>query len=168
MKRAHAVLGAALLLALSAPLYAEEDAGDTPHYAELKSRSATPGEAQIDRAATLDALLTKSGERDWSVDRAARIEGYVIQVETEPDGDVHVVLASAAHEPDTRKWVIVEVPKAMRGKHKAMAATSLRKRVGQQVRVTGWLYWEPDTESEDPRGTRWELHPVTAIEFTGK
>ena len=39
----------------------------------------------------------------------------------------------------------------------------LRKLQGSRVRVTGWLYYEPDDEQEDPRGTRWEIHPVTAV-----
>jgi hypothetical protein len=29
--------------------------------------------------------------------------------------------------------------------------------------VTGWLYYEPDEDQPDPRGMRWEVHPVTEI-----
>ena len=39
----------------------------------------------------------------------------------------------------------------------------LEKLRGKKVRATGWLYWEPDEDHPDPRGTRWELHPVTSI-----
>jgi hypothetical protein len=39
----------------------------------------------------------------------------------------------------------------------------LRELVGTKIQVTGWLYFEPDEEQPDPRGTRWEIHPVTAI-----
>ena len=40
---------------------------------------------------------------------------------------------------------------------------ALRKLVGTKVRVTGWLYFGPDPNQPDPRGTRWEIHPVTAV-----
>ena len=163
-----AVLAAALVLGPGAAVRAGEDAGETPRYAALKARSADPADKDIDPSVTLGSLLSQSREQDWSSARAARVEGYVIQVESETDGDVHVVLAATAHEPDTRKWVIAEVTRAVRANHKSMSAANLRKLVGKSVSVTGWLYWEPDDESDDPRGTRWELHPITAIAATGK
>ncbi|HVT34038.1 MAG TPA: hypothetical protein VHE37_00530 [Nevskiaceae bacterium] len=159
--------GFLLLLLCGATAHAGEDEGDAPKYQALKARSAAPKDADINPAVTLGALLSQSGEKDWSTDRAARIEGYVIQVELEPDGDVHLVLAGAAHEPDTRKWVVTEVPKAVRDRSKSLSVSALRKLVGRQVHVTGWMYWEPDDDSQDPRGTRWELHPVTSVMPTG-
>ena len=166
--KVRAGLAAMLLLcSLGATALADEDAGDAPQYKVLKARSAAPKDADINPAVTLGALLSQSGEHDWSADKAARIDGFVVQVEQEPDGDMHLVLASAAHEPDTRKWVVVEVPRAVRDRHKSMSPAALRKLVGKAVRVTGWLYWEPDEQSEDPRGTRWELHPVTSIDAPG-
>ena len=46
-----------------------------------------------------------------------------------------------------------------------VAGTLCATLVGKKVRVTGWLYWEPDEEQGDPRGTRWEIHPVTCDRF---
>jgi hypothetical protein len=142
---------------------AENDAGDAPKYQAQKARAKAPKEADIDKKVTLEALIQKSGETDWSADKAAQIEGYVLQVEQEEDGDCHLALASAANETDTRKWLIVEVTPGWRSKHKALSMGHLRGLVGKHVGVTGWLFFEPDAETKDPRGTRWELHPVTEI-----
>lgn len=142
---------------------AENDAGDSPKYQALKGRASAPRNADLDKAASLESLLSKSGESDWSNAKAAHIEGFVIQVEHEEDGDVHLSLAAAANEPDTRKWIIVEVTPAWRSKDKSMSEAHLRALRGKPIGVTGWLYFEPDVEWADPRGTRWELHPVTNI-----
>jgi len=66
-------------------------------------------------------------------------------------------------ETDTRKWVIVEVTPAWRAKGRGMSEQAIRARYARHVRVTGWLYYEPDAGQPDPRGTRWEIHPVTSI-----
>ena len=47
--------------------------------------------------------------------------------------------------------------------HLLAEGAKLKDLRGRKVAVTGWLYYEPDAESEDPRGTRWEIHPVTSI-----
>jgi hypothetical protein len=155
-------------LAISASLLAQErpgdrpgDQGETAESKKLTGRSAAPSAAQIDSAVTLDAML-KKGQKELSQDKGATIEGYVVQVEKEEDGDVHLVLAGAKGETDTKKWVIVEVTPDGQ-KNKGMDYDELEKLHGQRVRVTGWLYWEPDSDQPDPRGTRWEIHPVTAI-----
>src|SRR5205085_10679170 len=93
------------------------------------------------------------------------IAGHVIQVEREEDGDYHIVLAVNAADADTRKWVIDEVWKSWQEKWPdTMSAKALHALRGKHVRATGWEFWEPETEGPDPRGTRWELHPVTKIE----
>ena len=119
--------------------------------------------ADIDATATLDALLAKQAKTAFSETKGATIEGYVVQTEREEDGDYHLTLAAAKGETDTRKWVIVEVTPAWQKKDASLAPAALRKLHGSKVRVTGWLYYEPDDEQEDPRGTRWEIHPVTAV-----
>jgi hypothetical protein len=153
---------AALLLA-GLPLMAEEDKGESKAEMALKNRATAPKAADMDAKATIPALLEKQGPADWSNAKGAQLEGYVIQVETEEDGDVHIVLAAAAGEPDTRKWVITEVPSAWQKKKAELSAKSLKALLGQHVRVAGWLYREPDTDEVDPRGTSWELHPVTEV-----
>jgi len=129
----------------------------------LKARATMPKDADIDKAVTLKGLLDKKDENEWSNSKAAVIEGYVIQLEREEDGDYHVVLGPHAGETDTTKWVVVEVTPAWARRKASLSAASLKKLSEQKVRVTGWLYYEPDVESSDPRGTRWELHPVTDI-----
>ena len=99
----------------------------------------------------------------FSEGKGATVEGWVVQTEREEDGDFHLTLASVKGEADTRKWVIVEVAPAWQKKSAALSPSALRKLVGTKVRVTGWLYYEPDDEQEDPRGTRWEIHPVTSV-----
>ncbi len=148
---------------LTALARAEHDAGDGPKYMKLKNRATAPRSASIDAAASLDALLAKNDEHAFSTAKGATVEGTVMQVEREADGDVHLALAEQPGETSTAKWVIVEVTPSWQKRTAAMARRRLEGLVGKHVRVTGWLYWEPDSESKDPRGTRWELHPVTSI-----
>jgi len=100
----------------------------------------------------------------WLARKGATVEGYVVQLEREEDGDYHVMLAPSARETDSKKWVVVEVTPAWQKKSAALSGDSLRKLHGKKVKVTGWLYYEPDEEQEDPRGTRWEIHPATEIQ----
>jgi len=139
------------------------DKGETAEEKKLKGRSTAPAAGDMDGTVTLAAMLAKNDKAAFSESKGAAVEGWVVQAEREEDGDVHLVLASARGETDTRKWVIVEVTPAWQKKSPAMSVAALRELVGKKVRVTGWLYWEPDEESGDPRGTRWEIHPVTAV-----
>jgi len=157
-------LTAALLAA--GVLGAQERPGDKGESAEekkLTGRSAAPKAGEIDSAVTLDAMLSKKDKSSLSEAKGATIAGYVVQVEREEDGDYHVTLASAAGETDTRKWVVVEVTPAWQKKSPSLAPEALRRLHGKKVRVTGWLYYEPDQDQPDPRGTHWEIHPVTEI-----
>jgi hypothetical protein len=156
-----AILG---VLLAAAPLAAFDDKGESPEAMKLKGRSTAPVAADIDAAVTLDALLAKSAETAWSTSKAGVVEGRVVQVEREHDGDTHVVLAPAGGETDTKKWVIVEVTPTWQKRAPALAEAKLQGLKGKTVRATGWLFYEPDGEDMDPRGTRWELHPVTSIE----
>ena len=158
------LLAAAVMLATASfRADAGDEAGETPEQLALKGRSAAPSAADMDAKFTLDAMLANSKPDAFSSKHGATVEGHVIQVEREEDGDYHIVLAANAMETDTRKWVIVEVPKAWQ-KSPGMDAKALHALRGKHVRATGWVYWEPETEGPDPRGTRWELHPVTKIE----
>jgi hypothetical protein len=131
------------------PLLCEEDKGESKAEKALKNRATAPKADQIDPNATIAALLEKQGPADWSNTKGAHLEGYV--------------LAAAPREPNTQKWVITEVPPAWQ-KKTGHSAKSLKSLMGTQVRVEGWLYREPDDEHVDPRGTPWEVHPVTRVE----
>ena len=154
------------LLAVSAILGAQErpgDKGETPEQKKLRNRAAAPAAADVDAAVTLDALLAKTDKDAFSEAKGATVEGWVVQAEKEEDGDVHLALAPEKGGADTKKWVIVEVPPGWQKKSASLNEDALRKLVGTKVRVTGWLYYEPEPDQPDPRGTRWELHPVTSI-----
>ncbi|HEY1251836.1 MAG TPA: hypothetical protein VGH97_11655 [Thermoanaerobaculia bacterium] len=168
----HTRVSKVLMLSLTAALLAAGvlgaqerpgDKGESPAEMKLRGRSAAPKTAEIDSAVTLDAMLAKKDKAAFSETKGATVEGYVVQVEREEDGDYHLTLASAAGETDTKKWVIVEVTPTWQKKETSFSGDSLRKLYGKKVRVTGWLYYEPDEEGPDPRGTRWEIHPVTDI-----
>jgi hypothetical protein len=152
------------LVFFAGPLAAEEkEKGESKAEMTLKERRAPPTAEAIDPNATIDALLTKKAQSDWSNAKGARIEGYVVQVEREDDGDVHLAVAASANQTDSAKWMIVEVTPAWQKRKPELSVKRLRALVKKHVRVTGWLYYEPEEDQEDPRGTRWELHPVTEL-----
>jgi hypothetical protein len=163
MNRSLRVAAGLLFLAGTLVAAGQEDKGETAEAKKLRGRSSAPKAADVDSAVTLDAMLSKKDKSSFSESKGATVEGYVVQVEKEDDGDVHLVLAPSAGETDTKKWVIVEVTPVWQKKSGNLTTESLRKFHGQKVRVTGWLYYEPDEKSPDPRGTRWEIHPVTEI-----
>ncbi len=164
MRRLLSGCAALLLLSFAGSLAAQEsDTGETPEARKLKGRASAPAAGDIDSAVTLQTMLSKNEKGAFSEAKAATVEGWVAQVEREEDGDYHIALAPSAKDPDTRHWVIVEVTPAWQKKNAALSAEALRKLHGKKVRATGWLYYEPDSDSPDPRGTRWELHPVTNI-----
>jgi len=129
--------GAGLLCAQEKP----GDKGETAEAKKLRGRATAPTAADVDADVTLDAMLAKNDKAAFSESKGAKATG----------------------ENDAHKWVIVEVTPAWQKKSAALSPEALRKLPGTRVRVTGWLYWEPDEEQGDPRGTRWEIHPVTAI-----
>ena len=161
------VTAALTAVIISCPVFSRQESrdekGESPKARALKNRAAAPRPADIDKEATLEALLQKKSEADWKTSKAAILEGNVVQVEKEQDGDIHIVLAAGNNEHDTSKWVIVEVTPGWRKRKASMSEANLRRLVQKKVRVTGWLFYEPEAEQADPRGTRWELHPVTSI-----
>jgi hypothetical protein len=164
--RFMAVLVLAAALAAAGVARAQERPGDKGESAaekKLQGRSTAPAAGDIDGSVTLAAMLAKDDKAAFSESKGATIEGWVVQAEREEDGDFHLSLAKVTGENDTHKWVIVEVTPAWQKKSAALSPEALRRLPGTKVRVTGWLYWEPDEEQGDPRGTRWEIHPVTAI-----
>lgn len=154
-----------LLLGSSGVVAAQTDGdkGESKMNIASKNRRAMPKSTDMDSTVTLDGLLSKNGADDWSTAKAAVVDGYVIQLERETDGDYHLALATNPGETDTTKWVIIEATPALSKPLASLSGGHLKSLHGKHVRVTGWLYYEPDNESGDPRGTRWEIHPVTNI-----
>src|SRR5262245_59350597 len=95
----HTRVSKVLTLSLTAALLAagvlgaQERPGDKGESAEqkkLRGRSDAPKPAEIDSAATLDAMLSKKDKAAFSEAKGATVEGYVVQVEREEDGDYHL------------------------------------------------------------------------------
>jgi hypothetical protein len=84
--------------------------------------------------------FTQSGEVDW-----------------------HIPIVEAASDPESTA-VVVETTPRVRKWHPGW--TVARLGVGSQVRITGWLMFDPDHPPHLGvyRSTLWEVHPVTRIE----
>ena len=158
-------------------------------FARLKNRTAPPSAQDFDERVSLEALL-RPGEDwgRWSESRAARVEGYVVEVReggveaancySYRERDVHIHVALRPDAPRT-EWLVLEVtPRARRRAAESgldWSAAALRvELVGHRCRFEGWLLFDREHADEsvntapgargDWRATAWELHPVTRIE----
>ena len=146
----------------------------------LKNRTALPQPGDFDSRVTLDALLERGDDSSrWSNERAARIQGEVIDVAyARPEAtncynpcrrDIHIVLATRKDAPKNEQ-VILEVTPNLRYWDEATLQAQL---VGHRVEFEGWMYFDAGhaQESENTasgradnwRATAWEIHPVTKI-----
>lgn len=154
----------------------------------LKNRIAFPQAADFDSRITLDALLQPGNDHDrWSTNRAARIQGLVIDVAyagTESANcwnpyrrDIHVVIATHKDATKTEQVVLEVTPHfqnwaAQQGMDWS-EQTLHSQLVGHWCEFEGWLYFDVghDEESENSapnkpdnwRATAWEIHPITKI-----
>jgi hypothetical protein len=148
----------------------------------LKNRTSIPQTTDIDPRVTLDALLQAGNDSNrWSTDRAARVQGEVIDVAyARPEAtncwnpcrrDIHILIATRKGAAK-REHVVVEVtPNFQRGdwSEKTLQA----QLVGHWCEFEGWLYFDAghaeESENISPgepdnwRATAWEIHPVTKI-----
>ena len=154
----------------------------------LKNRTALPQAADFDAAVTLDALLQPGDDSGrWSTNRAARIQGEVVDVEySRPEAtncfspcrrDVHILIAKRKGVAKTESVVLEVTPnlndRAARQGFDWTEETLQRELVGHWCEFEGWLYFDAGhaEESENVstgkpdnwRATAWELHPVTKI-----
>jgi hypothetical protein len=183
----------------SAPSFAslncppEGNAVSVPHRHRntQKNRIEEPVDSDFDPDITLDALR-KPGDDEgrWSVQSAATIDGYVVDVKvggvetcnckatSASKRDTHIELI--AEDGDDTLPVIVEVTprwRIMMQQEGIDWSTPTLKNtlIGKKVRVTGWLFYDTDhadeAENTAPwrlgnwRQTAWEIHPVTGIEI---
>jgi hypothetical protein len=154
----------------------------------LKNRTALPRPADFDARVTLDALLEAGDDTDrWSTDRAARVQGLVIDVAyARPEAtncfspcrrDIHVVVANRKDAPKTEQVVLEITPNL--GNWAASQGIDWSEKtlqaqlVGHWCEFEGWLYFDvghaEEAENTTPhrsgnwRATAWELHPVTKM-----
>ena len=154
----------------------------------LKNRTAIPQPADFDSRITLDQLLQPGNDRDrWSTDRAARVQGYVIDVAyagaeaancfSPCRRDIHILISNLKDATKTQQVVVEVTPKlhdwateqGMDWSEKTLHA----QLVGHWTEFEGWLYFDvghaEESENLAPgnpenwRATAWEIHPITKI-----
>jgi hypothetical protein len=154
----------------------------------LKNRTTFPQAADFDTRVTLDSLLQRGDDRNrWSTERAARVQGLVIDVAyagTEAANcfnpcrrDIHILIARGKDLPKSEHVVLEVTPKlgdwaAQQGidwSEKTLQA----QLVGHWCEFEGWLFFDAGHSEESEniapgnpenwRGTAWEVHPITKI-----
>ena len=154
----------------------------------LKNRTAIPQPTDFDTRVTLDQLLQPGNDRDrWSTDRAARIQGYVIDVENAGAEaancfhpcrrDIHILISNRKDATKSQQVVLEVTPKlgdcateqGLDWSEKTLQA----QLIGHWVEFEGWLYFDAghaeEAENTAPgnpenwRATAWEIHPITKI-----
>ena len=154
----------------------------------LKNRTTFPQAADFDSRVTLDVLLQPGDDTNrWSTDRAARVQGLVIDVAyARPEAtncfnpcgrDIHILIAKHKDAGKSQQVVLEVTPN-----WRAWAATQgidwseetlHAQLVGHWVEFEGWLYFDVGHTSESEnispgppdnwRATAWEIHPITKI-----
>jgi hypothetical protein len=177
-----------LVLALNCPTAGIAITSRAREHHRLKNRTTLPQAADFDPRVTLDGLLQRGNDTSrWSTDRAARIQGLVIDVSyAGPEAancwnpcrrDIHILMANRKEAPKIEQVVLEVTPKlrdwaAQQGID--WSEETLRSQlVGHWCEFAGWLYFDAghDEESENIapgnsknwRGTAWEIHPITGI-----
>lgn len=177
-----------LLLANNCPSVGIALTSNARHLHRLKNRTAFPSESDFDSRVTLDELLRPGDDTNrWSTSRAARIQGYVINVHyagTEAANcfnpcrrDIHVLVARQKDAPKTQQVVLEVTPNlsdwaASQGMD--WTEEKLQEQlIGHWCEFEGWLYFDvghaeeaENTAAQNPenwRATAWEVHPITKI-----
>lgn len=154
----------------------------------LKNRTAIPQPPDFHSPVTLETLLLPGDDRHrWSTDRAARIQGEVIDVAyagaeatncfSPCRRDIHILVARRKAAAKTEQIVVEVTPNFLdwakqRGIDWSEQALQAQL-VGHWVEFEGWLYFDvghaeeaENTAANNPenwRATAWEIHPVTKI-----
>lgn len=154
----------------------------------LKNRTALPQAADFDSRITLAELLKPGDDTNrWSTDRAARIQGEVIDVEHagaeatncfSPWGrDIHILIATRKGASKS-EHVVLEVTPPIRDWAAKQGMDWTEKTlqaqlIGRWCEFEGWLFFDvghaEESENVSPgnpnnwRATAWEIHPITKI-----
>jgi len=148
----------------------------------LKNRTSLPIATDFDSTITLGALLQPGNDANrWSANRAARVQGEVIDVAyARPEAtncfspcrrDIHIALAMRKGAAKTENIVVEVTPNFQTDgwSEKTLQA----QLVGHWCEFEGWMYFDvghaEESENISPgkpdnwRATAWEIHPVTKI-----
>ena len=177
-----------ILLALNCPSAAIALTSRARQLHRLKNRTTFPQLAEFDPQVSLDELLKRGDDSNrWTITRAARIQGEVIDVEyARPEAtncfspcrrDIHIAVAS--HKGAAKnEQVIIEVTPNLREWAQSQGVnwsekTLQQELIGHWCEFAGWLYFDvghaQESENTAPgiagnwRATAWEIHPVTEI-----
>ena len=175
-----------IVLALNCPNAGIAFTARARYLHHLKNRTAIPQPGDFDSRVTLDALLQPGDDTSrWSNDRAARVQGQVLDVGyARPEAtncfnpcrrDIHIALASRNGASKTEQVIVEITPNFQDWAAKNgldWSAQTLRSQlVGHWCEFEGWLYFDlgHGEESENIhrqqpdnwRATAWEIHPVT-------
>ena len=158
------------------------------HIHRLKNRTAFPQASDFDSRVTLAALLQPGDDTNrWSTDRAARVQGQVIDVAyagaeaancfSPCRRDIHILIATYAGAAKSEQVVLEVTPKlsdwvvqqGIDWSEEALRA----QLIGHWCEFEGWLFFDTghaeESENISPgrpanwRATAWEVHPVTKI-----
>ena len=175
-----------LTLALNCPSAGIALTGRARTLHRLKNRTSVPVDADFDQRISLDELLKPGDDTTrWSIERAARIEGYVVDVAyARPEAtncfnpcrrDIHILVARQKGA-NKNECVVLEVTPNFRDWATKQGMdwsepTLQGQLVGHWCEFEGWLYFDvghtDQSENTAPgnptnwRVTAWELHPVT-------
>lgn len=182
------LIAAWALLAINCPSAGIALTSTARHLHSLKNRTAFPSESDFDSRVTLYELLRPGDDTDrWSTSRAARIQGYVINVHyagieaancfNPCRRDIHVLVAMQKDAAKTEQVVLEVTPNlsdwaASQGMD--WTAEKLRAElIGRWCEFEGWLYFDvghaeeaENTAAQNAdnwRATAWEVHPITKI-----
>lgn len=154
----------------------------------LKNRTVMPQAADFDARVTLEEMLRPGEDTNrWSTNRAARVQGLVIDVAyARPEAtncfspcrrDLHILIAQRK-EARKNEQVVLEVTPNLREWAARQgidwSEETLRSQlVGHWCEFEGWLYFDVGHAEESEniaahnpqnwRATAWEIHPVTKI-----
>ena len=177
-----------IVLALNCPSAGISLTSERRHLHRLKNRTAFPQASDFDSRISLDALLQRGDDRNrWSTDRAARIQGEVIDVAyAGAEGancfnpcrrDIHIHIVKAKGVTKSEQVVLEVTPRLREWAERQgidwSEKTLQAQLVGHWVEFEGWLYYDGghDEEAENTapnnprnwRATAWEIHPITKI-----
>jgi hypothetical protein len=150
----------------------------------LKNRTAFPQAVDFDSRVTLDQLLQPGDDRNrWSTERAARIQGQVIDVAyagieatncfSPCRRDIHILVAKQKDAAKNEQVVVEVTPNLQQQGIDWTEQTLQGQLVAHWCEFEGWLHFDvghaEESENTAPhnpgnwRATAWELHPVTKI-----